>query len=740
MNIKVGKWLIDEQSHGLVDGDEKIELNLAAFKLLQLFISCPGEIIPLAKIKEQVWETEFTTDNLVYQTIRALRKALEGDSGESYIKTVPRHGYQLVVEIEEVMPAVVDNAETAVATETITEKTITGKTMEKTVFSLSGVLLGLAIILLFLLVLTQIFWPTTDTIPESGGHLVLVNHNQEVAEPENQILERYYNKIARELNLDEIKLPDSTHLLANLNKLGDGKKLVVKLIPEQQAVLNLLFVGQPSRLAYLFIQPLNNLEHEQELAIISNQLSEVFHNPGLSQGNSGIAELLNGSREAKALASLSFDQPEPLAEARRLIEQSIEKNSLNEQQKKAKYYFMDALYSFYRIEYFDDQRLYLGVNHLLSKYNQSSYSVMAAAFYLANHDSVAIAFQLLEDLDQDPFITFIQGLFHLELDEDLPALNHFEKGYNRDKNFEDNTYFYLKSLILGKRRQELAAIYPGLKNEDYLATNIYYVFYDWLMINGNYPEAMKLLSHFSKELICDSDLYGNMALLNNSLLQFEQADKWQGQLAAIDNRNWRMPWLTYVRMLSDNNLSAYTSWYDNYRKNILGEDTFADPLILSFIAQLALGEFKQVNDELPLLTAADASFNSKTFIEIATAVIQADILRQQGQDEKLAGVLAPMEERVLAFDWDELSFINQVLGSYFTLYRNLTQAEVHLLDGCKKNPAICLGWQNIPLLTPVMQTDKLQQAQVKAKQLIEGSREQLDKLNEQITQQCKVAG
>ena len=733
MNTKVGKWLIDKQSHSIVDGTEKIELNLAAFKLLELFITRPGEIIPLTEIKEQIWATEFTTDNLVYQTIRVLRKALEGDSGESYIKTVPRHGYQLLVEVENVVSMAEKHDKPAVE--------LSEPIKEKAIFYLPGVWIAVVVTLLLLVILIQIFWPEeSDSIPQSGGHLVFVEHNFEIAEQETQILRRYYNRIAKELNIFETKLSDSTHLLTKLDKLGDDKKLVVKLIPEKQAVLNLLFVGKPSRLAYVSVQPLSNLAHEQELAKVSSQLSGAFHNPGLKQGNSGIAELLHNSREAKALASLSFDQPQPLAEARRLIAQSIEKHSLNEQQKKAKYYFMDALYSFYRIEYLDEQRLHQGVNYLLSKYNPSSYSVMAAAFYLANHGNVAIAFQLLENLEQDPFITFIQGLFHLELDEELPALKHFEKGYNRNKNFEDNTYFYFKSLILSKRRQELAAIYQGLEDENYLSTNIYYIFYDWLMINGNYAEAMKLLARFSEALICNNDLYGNMALLNNSLMQFDGADKWQQLLAEIDNRDWRIPWLTYVQMLNENNLAAYAPWYESYRRDILGEDTFADPLIFSSLAHLALGESAQASDKMLLLRQADASFNSKAFIDIASAVIQADIFRQQGHNEKVAGVLAPIEERALAFDWDELSFINQVLGSYFTLYRNLTRAEVHLLDGCDKNPAICLGWQNIPLLAPVMQTDKLQQALSRAKQRIRQSREQLGRLNEQITQRCIIAG
>ncbi|WP_281557812.1 winged helix-turn-helix domain-containing protein [Thalassomonas sp. RHCl1] len=731
MNTRVGKWLIDEQSHSITHGDVTIPLNLAAFKLLQLFIATPGEIIPLAKIKEQIWETEFTTDNLVYQTIRALRKALEGDSGESYIKTVPRHGYQLLVSIETCSPP----------PESLVEKTDKANIRpEKATFPMRRRVFALAISGLLLLVLVTTFWfNKPDIAANADGHLIFVEHKLEVAEQENQILRRYQSSIAKDLNTPGTKLAANTALLTKLDQLGDTKKLVIKLLPKKKAVLNLLFVGKPSRLAHLSIQPLSKLVDAQGLAAVSGELLEVFHEPALKQDNSGIAELVNGNRQVKALASLSFDQPQPLAQARRLINEDIEKNSLNEQQKKAKYYFMDALYAFYRIEYFQDQHLSQGINHLLSHYNQSSYSLMAAAFYLANQDNVDIAFELLKNLDQDPFITFIQGLFHLELDEELPALKHFEKGYHRDKYFEDNSYFYFKSLILSKRRQELAAIYPGLEHENYLSTNIYYVFYDWLMINGNYTEAMNLLARFSGQLLCNNDLYGNMALLNNSLQAFNAADTWQQQLAAVDNRDWRIPWLTYVEMLNQNKLSAYAPWYAGYRRSILGEDTFADPLILSFFAQLALGEYKEVSHALPLLASAEASFNSITFIEIATAVINADIARQAGKNENLVRILAPMKEQALALQWDELAFINQVLASYFTLNRDLTRAEVHLVDGCHKNPAICLGWQNIPLLSPVMQTDKLQQAQARAKQLIHQSREQLDKLNRQITGQCTIA-
>ncbi|WDE02304.1 winged helix-turn-helix domain-containing protein [Thalassomonas actiniarum] len=744
MNNTVGKWLIDEQSHCIVSDDEKVELNLATFKLLQLFASCPGEIISLSKIKEEVWQNEFTTNNVVYQTIRNLRMALEGDSGKSYIKTVPRHGYQLLVKIDDQMEGSVpalsgdENMELPAVPQESTG--ITALVCNKLNTRRWRLMLAIiATMMIVMVAVIKISWvasisqPTKNMSP-SKGRLVIIDDIVEISEQQRQIFSHYQQKVVLDSNMEKTRLSSTENLLSKLDQMGDQHKLVVQYLPVQKAILNLVFVGKPSRLAYLSVQPVDKITQKADLEKFTHHLLAVFDDPMLDKGNSGIAGLLRENQEAQALASLSFGQTERLQTARQSIREAIEKYSLNEQQKKAKYYFIETLYAFYQIESFDDKQLHTGVNYLLSHYSQSNYSLVAAAFYLANKESVSIAFQLLEYLEQDPFVTYIQGLLHYELDELTSALKHFEKVYRQDKDFQDNTYFYLELLLSSKRRQEFGQIYTDLKHENYISTNIYYLFYNWLLMQGDFPEAINLLSRDLDKLICNDDLYGAMALINNALANPTQVDKWQGLLTSVESRDWRPPWLFYVRMLNENNLPAYAPWYEEYRKGVLGQDSFIDPIIFVFTVRLALGEYEQVDAAMEKLEQAWASFNEPAFIEVAKVVLKSQLARQQGQNTD--DLLASVEEQVIELQWDEIPYINQVLASYYILSDDFASAEVHLIDGCNKNPAICSGWQNIPLLAPIMQTKKLQLSLEKAEQVIRENQSRLTALNSKVAASC----
>ncbi len=99
MQFKVGKWVLNEKRFSILEGENEIELSPTAFKLLQLLVLKSDEVVSISEIKKQVWNTEYTTDNLVYQTVRNLRLALEGGEEQAYIKTVPRFGYQLIAQV-----------------------------------------------------------------------------------------------------------------------------------------------------------------------------------------------------------------------------------------------------------------------------------------------------------------------------------------------------------------------------------------------------------------------------------------------------------------------------------------------------------------------------------------------------------------------------------------------------------------------------------------------------------------
>ncbi|WDE02303.1 winged helix-turn-helix domain-containing protein [Thalassomonas actiniarum] len=742
MKTKVGKWLVDEQTRTIIAGEERIELNLASFKLLQLFISCPKEVIPLSKIKEQVWQTEFTTDNLVYQTIRGLRKALEGEDAQSYIKTVPRHGYQLSVKIEKI-------SETPASGEKTAELPATGRAQEnkaqKRLFFTTGLFSNIMMIMVIIIFFAML-WLTNITPQQAidkpadntnNGHLLVISPGAGISERQNQAFMRYSQSIKEDLKLSEESTSNTVNLLSKLARSGKENKLVVQYMPQRNAVLNLVFTGHASRLVHLSITSLDKTLFEQKRAQPYQQMLDIFNEPNIKYEKTGITGLLTEVKEIKALLSLTYSPPARLHSAQYTIRQSIEKNSLNEQQKQAKYYFIEALYAFYKIEHYNAQRLYKGVNYLLKNYSQSNFSVVAAALYLAHIGNTQLAYQLLENQQQDSFVQAIKGMLHLKLGETYLALNHFEAVYKMDKAFEDNAAYYIWLLKKYKQNAKLERIYSDLAQSDYIGNDLYDMLFSWLLSKGSFSEAIDFIARYDTVMGCSDGLYSAMALLNNSLINHEKAMLWQSRATAVNNRNRHIPWLVYVRALYNNDLASYLSWYQSYIKDVIGQESRMHSLIITLMAHLVLGEYEQANKLLTTLEKVKINLFDPAVVAIIKALIQSHIAKQQNQ--AIDDVIAEIEPQVRAFTLLQGSLIRQVLASYFMLSRDFDEAEVHLLEACKANPALCLGWQHISLFKPVIQTDKLQAAIKQANKAIKGNQGKLIQLNRQVAQLCPVA-
>lgn len=74
-------------------------------QLLQLFLQDPQHVCSKEFILEQIWQGRIVTDDSVRVVIRKLRDVLGDDSkAPIFIKTMPRHGYQLICEVRCVTP------------------------------------------------------------------------------------------------------------------------------------------------------------------------------------------------------------------------------------------------------------------------------------------------------------------------------------------------------------------------------------------------------------------------------------------------------------------------------------------------------------------------------------------------------------------------------------------------------------------------------------------------------------
>lgn len=94
---------IDMRSGELLRSGRVVRLKPQPFKLLQLLISRPGEIVTREEIRQSLWGSETFVDfeQGVNSAIKQVREALNEDADHPlYVETVPKRGYRFIAPIE----------------------------------------------------------------------------------------------------------------------------------------------------------------------------------------------------------------------------------------------------------------------------------------------------------------------------------------------------------------------------------------------------------------------------------------------------------------------------------------------------------------------------------------------------------------------------------------------------------------------------------------------------------------
>lgn len=108
---RFGTYEISFQSGELRKAGVKIRVQQQPFKVLEILLEHPGEIVTREELRTRIWPQESfgDFDQAVNVAIAKLRTAL-GDSAENprYIETLPRRGYRFIAEV-----ALVDTAKSA---------------------------------------------------------------------------------------------------------------------------------------------------------------------------------------------------------------------------------------------------------------------------------------------------------------------------------------------------------------------------------------------------------------------------------------------------------------------------------------------------------------------------------------------------------------------------------------------------------------------------------------------------
>ena len=102
MNVCFGAFEVDLEGRRLLKRGVPIPLREQSFQVLAALMERPGEIVTREELRRRLWpyDTFVDFETALNSAVSRLREAL-GDSAESpsFIETVPKRGYRLVVAI-----------------------------------------------------------------------------------------------------------------------------------------------------------------------------------------------------------------------------------------------------------------------------------------------------------------------------------------------------------------------------------------------------------------------------------------------------------------------------------------------------------------------------------------------------------------------------------------------------------------------------------------------------------------
>jgi DNA-binding winged helix-turn-helix (wHTH) protein/tetratricopeptide (TPR) repeat protein len=721
LKIKVGKWVLDYQEHKLISIDNEVQLKITTFKLMQLFISKQGEIVSIPDIKSFVWGSEYTTDNLVHQTIRTLRQSLQQEeSGECYIKTIPRHGYRLVA------PVSVMSEE---ACKSATSAHFPIKANKVKVYSkITGVrLITLGIGLLILFAASQLITFTKNgTVNQKEGIEVLLLRDKNVSEEQQNQLSNLETYLKKNIEPSEQKAIRLENFWDEIDNPSPGHKLIVSFNNEKRVVVSLLFGGTPSRLIYVNVKELENLDHDDFLSEIQSELSKGLRPPDLKRGSSGITHLLKTNGTIRSLFSHSSGSSEQLSIAVDLIKVDIE--SSKAEWRYTQRHFLMLLNHFYGVKSISSEQLGLSVNILLRDFGHNQYSMAVAALYLSDAGDTELALELLKHHEESAFVYFIKGQLELGEGRDKLALVNFRNAYVLEPDFEDNNFFYLSTLINNGEHKSVAQFLKNFDASVYETSEVTYKLFDWLITEEGIGEATNFLGRNLATLPCNAKLFGTLAYVNSALQNNIEAQLWLGEFNSLEHeRGWLIPSIKYSAAISNKSFVEYSSWYNSLQSNTMEGNAYDEAVVFQFSNLLALNSFDNAKDLLPTLKEVTGAFDDDMFSQFSKVVLEAQLAEQGGVD--IHPMLKEASQYVDKIITDELFFKDGMLASYYVLDDSFKLAEKQLILGCKKTPAMCIGWRNVPLLGSVTLTSAYKNAQIEAIATISETRQVLDSLN-----------
>jgi two-component system OmpR family response regulator len=94
--LEVGGLRLDPAARRAWRGDEEVSLSAKEFRLLEVFMRHPGEVLTRYQLLEQAWDYDYENrSNIVDVYVRYLRDKVDRPFGASQLQTVRGAGYRL---------------------------------------------------------------------------------------------------------------------------------------------------------------------------------------------------------------------------------------------------------------------------------------------------------------------------------------------------------------------------------------------------------------------------------------------------------------------------------------------------------------------------------------------------------------------------------------------------------------------------------------------------------------------
>jgi len=98
--LQIGDWLVSPASGEITRKGETARLEARSMRLLVCLAEHAGEVVSIDELLNQAWAGVIVSSDSVYQAVTSLRRQLGDDAKQpTYIETVPRLGYRMVVKV-----------------------------------------------------------------------------------------------------------------------------------------------------------------------------------------------------------------------------------------------------------------------------------------------------------------------------------------------------------------------------------------------------------------------------------------------------------------------------------------------------------------------------------------------------------------------------------------------------------------------------------------------------------------